>query len=405
MPKPYQFNSNTKIMESVFVLSAKRTPQGSFGGALSSLTAVQLGTVAIEAALDASGIVSGDVQEVFMGNVCQANLGQAPARQAALAAGISDGVPATTVNKVCASGMKALMLGAQSIQLGINDVVVCGGMESMSNIPYYAPHQRWGSKYGDASLVDGLSKDGLTDAFDQVAMGALADAVSKQESISREDQDAYAIQSYERARLATESGAFDSEITPVHVPQRKGDDLVIRQDEEYKKVNFEKIPQLRPAFSPDGTATAANASTINDGAAALVLAGEGYVHKMGLQPLARLIDYSDAALAPEQFTLAPIKAAKKLMHQQAKTASQIELFEVNEAFSMVPLAFVNACGISQDVINIYGGGVSLGHPIGVSGARIVTTLIHALHQKNLHTGLAAICNGGGGGSALMLERI
>ena len=392
-------------MESVFVLSAKRTPQGSFGGALSSLTAVQLGTVAIEAALDASGIVSGDVQEVFMGNVCQANLGQAPARQAALAAGISDGVPATTVNKVCASGMKALMLGAQSIQLGINDVVVCGGMESMSNIPYYAPHQRWGSKYGDASLVDGLSKDGLTDAFDQVAMGALADAVSKQESISREDQDAYAIQSYERARLATESGAFDSEITPVHVPQRKGDDLVIRQDEEYKKVNFEKIPQLRPAFSPDGTATAANASTINDGAAALVLAGEGYVHKMGLQPLARLIDYSDAALAPEQFTLAPIKAAKKLMHQQAKTASQIELFEVNEAFSMVPLAFVNACGISQDVINIYGGGVSLGHPIGVSGARIVTTLIHALHQKNLHTGLAAICNGGGGGSALMLERI
>ena len=405
MPKPYQFNSNTKIMESVFVLSAKRTPQGSFGGALSSLTAVQLGTVAIEAALDASGIVSGDVQEVYMGNVCQANLGQAPARQAALAAGISDGVPATTVNKVCASGMKALMLGAQSIQLGINDVVVCGGMESMSNIPYYAPHQRWGSKYGDASLVDGLSKDGLTDAFDQVAMGALADAVSKQESISREDQDAYAIQSYERARLATESGAFDSEITPVHVPQRKGDDLVIRQDEEYKKVNFEKIPQLRPAFSPDGTATAANASTINDGAAALVLAGEGYVHKMGLQPLARLIDYSDAALAPEQFTLAPIKAAKKLMHQQAKTASQIELFEVNEAFSMVPLAFVNACGISQDVINIYGGGVSLGHPIGVSGARIVTTLIHALHQKNLHTGLAAICNGGGGGSALMLERI
>ncbi|MGB0198547.1 MAG: acetyl-CoA C-acyltransferase [Flavobacteriaceae bacterium] len=392
-------------MESVFVLSAKRTPQGSFGGVLSSLTAVELGTVAIEAALDASGIVTGDVQEVYMGNVCQANLGQAPARQAALAAGISDGVPATTVNKVCASGMKALMLGAQSIQLGINDVVVCGGMESMSNIPYYAPHQRWGRKYGDASLVDGLTKDGLTDAFDQVAMGVLADAVSKQESISREDQDAYAIQSYERARLATESGAFASEITPVHVPQRKGDDLVIRQDEEYKKVNFEKIPQLRPAFSPDGTATAANASTINDGAAALVLAGEGYVHKMGLQPLARLIDYSDAALAPEQFTLAPIKAAQKLMHQQAKTTSQIDLFEVNEAFSMVPLAFVNACGISQDVINIHGGGVSLGHPIGVSGARIVTTLIHALHQKNLRTGLASICNGGGGGSALMLEKI
>lgn len=392
-------------MEKVYILSAKRTPQGSFGGVLSPLTAVQLGKVAIDAALDVSGVESGDVQEVFMGNVCQANLGQAPARQAALAAGIPDGVPATTVNKVCASGMKAIMLGAQSIQLGINDVVVCGGMESMSNIPYYAPNQRWGSKYGDMTFVDGLAKDGLTDAFDQVAMGALADMVSKQEGISREDQDTYAIQSYTRAASAIKSGAFADEIVPVKIPQRKGDDLVVREDEEYKKVNFEKIPQLRPAFSSDGTATAANASTINDGAAALVLAGESYVQKMGLQPLASLIDYRDAALAPQRFTLAPIEAAQKLMRQQRKTAAQIDLFEVNEAFAMVPLAFVNACGISQEVVNVHGGGVSLGHPIGVSGARIVTTLIHALHHKKLHTGLAAICNGGGGASALMIEKV
>ncbi len=392
-------------MEKVFIISAKRTPQGSFGGVLSPLTAVQLGTVAIEAAIETSGVSAAAVQEVFMGNVCQANLGQAPARQAALAAGIPDRVPATTVNKVCASGMKALMLGAQSIQLGINDVVVCGGMESMSNVPYYAPNQRWGSKYGDVSLVDGLAKDGLTDAFDQVAMGVFADAVSRQEGISREDQDDYAIQSYERAQRATESGAFSSEIAPVKVPQRKGDPLLVSEDEEYKKVNFEKIPKLRPAFGAAGTATAANASTINDGAAALVLAGESYVEKMGLEPLARLIDYTDAALAPQRFTLAPIEAAQKLMHQQRKKASEIDLFEVNEAFAMVPLAFVNACGISQDVINIHGGGVSLGHPIGVSGARIVTTLIHALYYKKHQTGLAAICNGGGGASALMLERL
>ena len=392
-------------MEKVFIISAKRTPQGSFGGVLSPLTAVQLGTVAIEAAIETSGVSAAAVQEVFMGNVCQANLGQAPARQAALAAGIPDRVPATTVNKVCASGMKALMLGAQSIQLGINDVVVCGGMESMSNVPYYAPNLRWGSKYGDVTFVDGLAKDGLSDAFDQVAMGVFADSVSKQEGISREDQDDYAIQSYKRAQRATESGAFASEIAPVKAPQRIGDPLVVNEDEEYKKVNFEKIPKLRPAFGAAGTATAANASTINDGAAALVLAGESYVEKMGLQPLARLIDYSDAALAPQRFTLAPIEAAQKLMHQQRKKASEIDLFEVNEAFAMVPLAFVNACGISQDVINIHGGGVSLGHPIGVSGARIVTTLIHTLHHKKRQTGLAAICNGGGGASALMLERL
>lgn len=392
-------------MEKVYVLSAKRTPQGSFGGVLAPLSAVQLGATAIQSALDESGIHTDDVQEVFMGNVCQANLGQAPARQAALSAGISERVPATTVNKVCASGMKALMLGAQSIQLGINDVVVCGGMESMSNVPYYAPNQRWGSKYGDVSLIDGLSKDGLTDPFDHKAMGVFADLVSNQKGIDRVDQDAYAIQSYKRSRWATESGAFLPEMTPVQVPKPKGELLEVSEDEEYKKVNFDKIPKLRPAFSSNGAVTAANASTINDGASALVLAGESYVQKKGLQPLARILDYTDAALAPQQFTLAPIAAVEKLMQKQGISTADIDLYEINEAFAMVPLAFIEAFKISHEIVNIHGGGVSLGHPIGVSGARIVTTLIHALRRKELDTGIAAICNGGGGASAMILEKV
>ncbi len=392
-------------MKRVFICSAKRTPQGSFGGVLSSVSATTLGSTAIIAALEAARIEASSVQEVFMGNVCSANLGQAPARQAALGSGISETVPATTINKVCASGMKAIMLGAQTIQLGINEVVVTGGMESMSNIPFYAPKTRWGAKFGDVKLIDGLAKDGLTDAYDQVAMGSFADAVSELEGISREDQDHYAIESYRRSRNAFVSGRFDAELAAVSVPQRRGDALVVREDEEYSKVNVEKIPLLRAAFSKGGTATAANASTINDGASAVVLCSEAFVEKHGITPLAELLDYSDAALAPKFFTIAPVKAAKKIMERQHLKFSAIDIFEINEAFSMVPIAFAKKCGLSTENINVNGGAVSLGHPIGSSGSRIVASLIHQLCQQDLDIGLAAICNGGGGASALLLKRL
>lgn len=390
-------------MIEVYICAAKRTPQGSFGGALKGFSAIDLGVEAVKAAISAAGISPKHVEEVFIGNVCSANLGQAPARQVALKSGIPNTSPCTTINKVCSSGMKSIFLGAQSIQLGINQVVVCGGMESMSNVPYYLPNHRWGSKYGNAQVVDGLSEDGLKDSFDQQAMGVYADAVSGEENISREDQDQYAIASYTKAKNAFDQGWFEDEIAPIQIPQRKGDPVIMTQDEEYTKVNFDKIPLLRPAFTKDGTATAANASTINDGAAALVLVSKDFLELHNLVPLAKIVGYSDAGLTPEKFTVAPIEAAKKTLNQQQLSFDAVDIFEVNEAFSMVPLVFAKKCNVSLEKINTRGGAVSIGHPLGASGARIVTTLIHAMQQQKLQTGLASICNGGGGASSLLLS--
>ena len=392
-------------MQSVYVCAAVRTPIGSFGGMFASLSATQLGAAAIKGALEKAGVDPTEVDEVLMGNVVSANLGQAPARQAALGAGIPDSVPCTTVNKVCSSGMKTVMMAAQSIMLGHNDLVVAGGMESMSNIPYYVPDARWGAKFGDRQLVDGLSKDGLTDAYDQQAMGTCADATAGKYKISREEQDAYAVSSYERAAAATESGFFREEIVAVNVPQRRGDDLVITEDEEYKKVKFDKIPKLRPAFSKDGTVTAANASTINDGAAALVLVSEAKMKALGLQPLARIVAFADAAQEPKWFTTAPTLAAPRALERAGLTMDDIDYLEVNEAFAVVPMAFGRELGVDRERMNVHGGGVSLGHPLGTSGARILVTLINVLRQQAGRYGLATLCNGGGGASAVVIEKV
>jgi acetyl-CoA C-acetyltransferase len=391
-------------MKDVFIVSAVRTPMGSFGGVLSGLSAIQLGTTAIQGALGRANVASEHVDEVFFGNVCSANLGQAPARQAALGAGISNDVPCTTVNKVCASGAKSIMFAAQTIQLGLNDIVVAGGMESMSNIPYYIPKARFGYKYGDGQIIDGLSKDGLTDAYDHIAMGNYADATARKYDITREDQDAFAIESYTRAAKTTESGKFTSEIVPVMVPQRRGDALEVAEDEEFKRAKFEKFPSLRPAFSKEGTVTAANASTINDGAAALILASEEAVKRYGLTPVARIVSYADAAHEPEWFTTAPTKAAPKALERAGLSMEDIDYFEVNEAFSVVTLAFNKVMEVDASKVNVYGGAVALGHPLGASGARIVTTLNNVLQQNGGTRGMAAICNGGGGASALILEK-
>lgn len=390
-------------MKNVYIVSAVRTPIGSFGGMLSSITAIQLGSAAIKGALNVANVRADQIQEVFMGNVCQANLGQAPARQAALAAGIPNTVPCTTINKVCSSGMKSIMFGAQSIMLGHNELVLSGGMESMSNIPFYVPNARWGYKYGDGKLVDGLSRDGLLDAYGNEAMGVFADATAVKFGISRIQQDAYAIESYKRARKATESGAFDEEIITVAVPQRKKEDLLIREDEEFKKVDFDKIPLLRPAFTKDGTVTAANASTINDGASALVLASEDMVKKLNLTPIARIVSFADAAQEPEWFTTAPTLAAPLAIKRAGLELKDIDLFEVNEAFAVVTIAFNQKLNIDPSIVNVHGGAVALGHPLGASGARIVTTLNHALKQKNQKIGCATLCNGGGGASAIVIE--
>lgn len=392
-------------MKQVFIASAVRTPMGSFGGVFARLSAIDLGKAAIAGALEKAGIDAAEVQEVFMGNVVSANLGQAPARQAALGAGIGQNVPCTTVNKVCSSGMKAIMFGAQSIMLGHQDVVVTGGMESMSNIPYYLPSARWGSKYGHGQIIDGLAKDGLTDAYDEVAMGVCADQTAQKYNISREAQDAYAIRSYKRAAEATEKGWFKDEIVPVMVPQRKGDPIAVAEDEEFKRVNFEKIPALRPAFSKEGTVTAANASTINDGASALVLVSEEKLNALNLTPVARIVSFADAAHEPMWFTTAPTKAAPLALQRAGMDKKDIDFFEVNEAFAVVPMAFNRELDIADDLVNIHGGGVSLGHPLGASGARIVTTLAHVLQQKDARRGLATLCNGGGGASALIIERV
>ena len=392
-------------MKEVYILTAVRTPMGSWGGALAGFSATQLGSMAITGALERAGVNAADVDEVFMGNVCSANLGQAPARQAALNSGIGNNVPCTTVNKVCASGMKSIMLGAQSIMLGHNDIVVAGGMESMSNIPYYLPKARWGYKFGEAPMIDGLQKDGLTDVYNNFAMGVCADNTAKKYEISREAQDAFAIQSYKRAAAATESGHFKNEIIPVSIPQRKGDPIVMTEDEEYKKVRFEKIPALRAAFTKDGTVTAANASTINDGAAATILISKEKMEELGLKPVAKILSFADAAQEPEWFTTAPPHAANKALDRAGLKVDDIDYFEVNEAFSVVTMAFNEEMGISEDKVNIFGGAVSMGHPLGASGARIVTTLNSVLHHNGGTKGLAAICNGGGGASSIIIEKV
>lgn len=392
-------------MKSVYIVSAVRTPIGSFGGMFAALSAIDLGSAAIKGALAKAKVTPDQVDEVFMGNVVSANLGQAPARQAAIFAGIGYEVPCTTVNKVCSSGAKAIMFGAQSIMLGHADVVVAGGMESMTNIPFYLSKARYGYKYGNGELIDGLAKDGLVDVYNQFAMGVCGDNTAKKFNITREEQDAFAIQSYQRSAATTERGAFSGEIVPVEVPQRKKDPISITEDEEYKKVKFEKIPNLRPVFTKDGTVTAANASTINDGASALILCSEEKVKELGLTPVARIVSFADAAQEPEWFTTAPTLAAPKALKMAGLTLNDVDYFEVNEAFSVVTLAFNKVLDIDPAKVNVHGGAVSLGHPLGASGARIVTTLNGVLQTEGGTIGCAAICNGGGGASSIVIEKV
>jgi acetyl-CoA C-acetyltransferase len=391
-------------MKEVFIVSAVRTPIGSFGGALAGFTATQLGAHAVKAALEKANLDGKYVDEVILGNVVSGNLGQAPARQAAIFAGLPNTVVCTTINKVCASGMKAAMLGAQSIMLGQNEIVVTGGFESMSNIPYYIPKARYGYKYGHGEIIDGLLKDGLTDVYDQIAMGVCADKTATKYQISREEQDAYAIRSYQRAAHATQSGHFKSEIAPIDLVTKKGT-TSMSDDEEYKNVFFDKIPNLKGAFTKDGTVTAANASTINDAGAAIVLASAAAVKKYNLQPIARIVSFADAEHEPDWFTTAPVKAAPIALKRAGLKISDIDYFEINEAFSVVPLAFAKELGVDENRMNVFGGAVSLGHPLGCSGARIVVTLANVLQIHNAKYGLAAICNGGGGASAIIIERI
>lgn len=390
--------------QEVYIVSAVRTPIGSFGGALSSLSATQLGSIAIKGAIEKAGIKPELVEEVIMGNVISANVGQAPARQAALGAGLPPQVRCTTVNKVCASGAKAIIYAAQSIMLGLTEVAVAGGMESMSNAPFYVPRARFGYKYGSGTLVDGLEKDGLTDAYEDIAMGFYADQTARKYGFSRETQDNYAIDSYKRAAEATENGYFDDEIIPVEVQTKKGT-IVVSEDEEYKNANFEKIPLLKSAFEKRGTVTAANASTLNDGASALVLMSRRKAEKLGLLPLAKIIGFAEAEQEPALFTTSPAVAVPKAIKMANLIKEEIDYFEINEAFSVVPLAFEKMLEIPHKKVNIFGGAVSLGHPLGASGARIVTTLISVLKHTKSRYGAAGICNGGGGASAIVIERM
>ena len=391
------------MTKKVVIVSAVRTPIGSFMGALSSVPATKLGAAAIKGALNKINLDPKLVDEVLMGNVVQAGNGQAPARQAALYAGLSESVACTTVNKVCASGMKAVMQGAQAIMAGDAEIVVAGGMENMSLIPHYV-HLRNGVKFGPTSLVDGMQKDGLTDAYDNNAMGVCADLCATEYNITREAQDNFAIQSYERSAAAWEAGKFDAEIVPVEVPQRRGDAIVVSKDEEFTNVKLDKIPSLAAVFTKEGTVTAANASTINDGAAALVLMSEEKAQSLGLTPLAYIKSYADAAQEPKWFTTAPAKALPKALDKAGISISDVDFFEFNEAFSVVGLANAQILGLDNDKINVNGGAVSLGHPLGCSGARIIVTLISVLNQNNAKIGAAAICNGGGGASAIVIER-
>jgi acetyl-CoA C-acetyltransferase len=393
------------MIKDVCIVSAVRTPIGSWGGSLKSLSATDLGAAAIQGAVSRAGIAPEAVTDVLMGCVLQANLGQAPARQAAKKAGLPDTVNCTTVNKVCASGMKAIMQGAQSIMLGDAEVVVAGGMESMSNVPFYSPDLRWGNKYGNVQLVDGLSKDGLTDVYHNYAMGNAAELCATECNISREDQDAFAIESYNRSQKAQEAGLFESEIVPVSIPQRKGDPVTVAKDEEMWNVKFDKIPTLQSAFVKGGSVTAANASTMNDGAAAVVLMSVEKAQELGLKPLAVIKGYADAEQAPEWFTTSPSIAVPKAVAKAGLKMDDVAYFELNEAFSVVGLANIQKMGLKPEQVNVNGGAVSIGHPLGASGARILVTLLHVLQQKNARYGAAGICNGGGGASALVLERM
>ena len=392
-------------MKEVYIVSAVRTPIGSFGGVLSGVSATQLGATAIKAALEKAGVNPDQVNEVYMGNVLQANVGQAPVTQASIFAGIPNTVPGTTVNKVCASGMKAIMLGAQSIMLGDNDVVVAGGMENMSAVPYYLDKARNGYRLGHAQMIDGLVKDGLWDVYKDYHMGNAAELCATECKISREDQDTYAIESYKRSQDAWAKGLFKSEIAPVSIPQKGKDPIVISEDEEYKKVDFNKIPSLRAVFVKDGTVTAANASTLNDGAAAVVLMSKEKAESLGIKPLAKIRSFADAQQAPEWFTTAPAKALPRAVEKAGLKMSDVEFFEINEAFSVVALANNQEMKLDGNKVNVFGGAVSLGHPLGCSGARIIVTLLNVLTQKNAKIGAAGICNGGGGASAIVIERL
>ena len=392
-------------MKEVYILSAVRTPIGSFGGSLKGFSATQLGAVAIKGALEKAGIKPELVNDVLMGCVIQANLGQAPARQAAKFAGLPNEVNCTTVNKVCASGMKAVAQAAQSIMLGDADIVIAGGMESMSNVPFYSDTMRWGNKYGNVSFIDGLAKDGLTDVYDGKAMGFAAEHCATECKISREDQDGFAIESYKRSQAAVNEGRFDNEIVPVAIPQRKGEPVLFAKDEEPFNVKFDKIPELKGAFVKEGTVTAANASTMNDGAAALVLISREKAELLGLKPIARVVSYADAEQAPEWFTTTPALAVPKAVDKAGLKMEDISYWELNEAFSVVGIENTRRMQLDPAKVNVNGGAVSIGHPLGASGARIIVTLINVLKQNNAKYGAAGICNGGGGASAMVIENI
>jgi len=389
-------------MKEVVIVSAVRTPIGSFGGSLSSVSATKLGAAAIKGAIEKAGIDVNIIDEVFMGNVVSANLGQAPARQASLFGGIPNTVPCTTINKVCSSGMKSIMIAAQTIMTGDNEVVVAGGMENMSSVPYYVDSVRKGNKLGDQKLIDGLIKDGLWEVYNNYHMGNAAELCAAEFNLGREEQDRYAVQSYKRSAAAVEGGKFKDEIVPVTIQTRKGD-IVVDTDEEYKNVKFDKIPALRPVFQKDGTVTAANASTINDGAAALILMSKEKADELGLKPIAKIRGYADAAHEPEWFTTAPVKAIPKAIAKAGLSQSDVEYYEINEAFSVVALAAIKELKLDESRVNVNGGAVSLGHPLGASGARITVTLINVLKQNNAKIGVAALCNGGGGASAVVIE--
>jgi len=390
-------------MKEVFIVSAVRTPIGSFGGSLKDVPATKLGATAIKSALEKAGIRPDQVNEVLMGCVLQANLGQAPARQAAKYAGLPDSVVCTTVNKVCASGMKAIAQGVQSILLGDSDIVVAGGMENMSSVPFYVENLRWGNKYGDSKLIDGLAKDGLTDCYHGYAMGCAADLTAAEHKISREEQDAFAIESYTRSQNAWNSGKFKNETIAVAIPSRKGESTIFEKDEEPWNVKFDKIPGLKPAFGKEGTVTAANASTMNDGAAALVLMSKEKAEELRVKPVAKIISYADAEQAPEKFTTTPSIAVPRAVSKSGLKMSDIDYFELNEAFSVVGIANIRLMGLDPAKVNVNGGAVSLGHPLGASGARIIVSLLNVLTQNNGRYGAAGICNGGGGASAMVIE--
>ncbi len=391
-------------MKEVVIVSAVRTAMGSFLGSLSTVPATKLGATVIKAAIEKINLKPELIDEVYMGNVLQAGLGQAPARQAAIFAGLSESVPCTTINKVCASGMKAVMMAAQAIKCGDADIIIAGGMENMSSVPHYLSVRK-GQKLGNMNMSDGMVLDGLTNVYDQKHMGTCGDLCAKEHDFSREDQDEFAIESYTRSAKAWKDGKFNNEVIPVEIPQRRGDAIIFSEDEEYKNVKLEKIPNLRPVFTKDGTVTAANASTLNDGASALVLMSREKADQMGLKPLAIIKGYADAAQAPEWFTTAPAKALPKALHKANINLDDVDFFEFNEAFSIVGLANMKILGLNKEVVNVNGGGVSLGHPLGSSGSRIIVTLINVLEQNNAKYGAAAICNGGGGASAIVIEKV